>query len=39
MDSIRKGAQFLTTNSDIAFMMAEAGRVTGELRKAMSAAL
>jgi 2-keto-3-deoxy-L-rhamnonate aldolase RhmA len=35
MDSIRKGAQFLTTNSDIAFMMAEAGRVTGELRKAM----
>src|SRR5918996_3595960 len=36
MDSIRKGAQFLTTNSDIAFMMAEAGRVTGELRKAMS---
>ena len=39
MDSIRKGAQFLTTNSDIAFMMAEAGRVTGELRKAMSTAL
>ena len=35
MDSIRKGAQFLTTNSDIAFMMAEANRVTGELRKAM----
>jgi hypothetical protein len=26
MDSIRKGAQFLTTNSDIAFMMAEAAR-------------
>src|SRR4051812_22612327 len=36
MDSIRKGAQFLTTNSDIAFMMAEASRVTGELRKAMT---
>jgi 2-keto-3-deoxy-L-rhamnonate aldolase RhmA len=36
MDSIRKGAQFLTTNSDIAFMMAEATRVTGDLRKAMS---
>lgn len=35
MDSIRKGAQFLTTNSDIAFMMAEATRVTGELRKAI----
>jgi 2-keto-3-deoxy-L-rhamnonate aldolase RhmA len=36
MDSIRKGAQFLTTNSDIAFLMAEANRVTGELRKALS---
>lgn len=36
MDSIRKGAQFLTTNSDIAFMMVEATRVTGDLRKAMS---
>jgi staphyloferrin B biosynthesis citrate synthase len=36
MDSIRKGAQFLTTNSDIAFMTAEATRVTGELRKAMA---
>ena len=35
MDSIRKGAQFLTTNSDIAFLMAEASRVTGELRTAM----
>jgi len=29
---IRKGARFLTTNSDIAFMTAEASRVTGELR-------
>ena len=38
MNSIRKGAQFLTTNSDIAFMMAEANRVTGELRKAMKEA-
>ena len=37
MDSIAKGAQFLTTNSDIAFMMAEANRVTGELRKALAA--
>ncbi|HEV7803897.1 MAG TPA: aldolase/citrate lyase family protein [Burkholderiales bacterium] len=36
MDSIRKGAQFLTTNSDIAFMMAEATRVTGDLRKAIA---
>lgn len=32
---IRKGARFLTTNSDIAFLMAEASRVTGELRKAL----
>lgn len=36
MDSIRNGAQFLTTNSDIAFLMAEANRVTGELRKALA---
>jgi staphyloferrin B biosynthesis citrate synthase len=35
MESIRKGAQFLTTNSDIAFLTAEATRVTSELRKAM----
>jgi 2-keto-3-deoxy-L-rhamnonate aldolase RhmA len=35
MDSIRKGAQFLTTNSDIAFLMAEATRVTSNLRSAM----
>ena len=34
---IRKGARFLTTNSDIAFMPAEASRVTGELRKALGA--
>jgi 2-keto-3-deoxy-L-rhamnonate aldolase RhmA len=34
-DFIRKGVQFLTTNSDIAFLMAEASRVTGELRKAL----
>ena len=37
MDFIRKGARFLTTNSDIAFMTAEASRVTGELRKALGA--
>jgi 2-keto-3-deoxy-L-rhamnonate aldolase RhmA len=35
MQFIRKGARFLTTNSDIAFMTAEASRVTGELRKAL----
>jgi 2-keto-3-deoxy-L-rhamnonate aldolase RhmA len=35
MEFIRKGARFLTTNSDIAFMTAEASRVTGELRKAL----
>jgi len=32
---IRKGARFLTTNSDISFLMTEASRVTGELRKAL----
>jgi 2-keto-3-deoxy-L-rhamnonate aldolase RhmA len=37
-ECIRKGARFLATNSDIAFMMAEASRVTGELRKALDAA-
>lgn len=36
MDFIRKGARFLTTNSDIAFMLAEGSRVTGELRKALA---
>jgi len=35
MEYIRKGARFLTTNSEIAFIMAEATRVTGELRKAL----
>ena len=34
---IRNGVRFLTTNSDIAFMIAEASRVTGELRKALGA--
>jgi 2-keto-3-deoxy-L-rhamnonate aldolase RhmA len=32
---IRKGARFITTNSEIAFILAEASRVTGELRKAI----
>ncbi len=36
MEVVRKGAQFLTTNSDIAFLMTEATRVTGELRKALA---
>lgn len=35
VEFIRKGARFLTTNSDIAFMLAEGSRVTGELRKAL----
>jgi hypothetical protein len=35
MEYIRKGARFLTTNSEIAFIMAEATRVTTELRKAL----
>ena len=37
VEFIRKGARFLTTNSDMAFMTAEASRVTGELRKALGA--
>lgn len=32
---IRKGARFITTNSEIAFIMAEASRVTAELRRAL----
>lgn len=35
MEYIRSGARFITTNSEIAFILAEAGRVTGELRKAL----
>ncbi len=35
VEFIRKGARFLTTNSDIAFILAEGSRVTGELRKAL----
>ncbi len=36
VDFIRKGARFLTTNSDIAFVLAEGSRVTGELKKALA---
>ena len=36
VEFIRKGARFLTTNSDIAFILAEGTRVTGELRKALA---
>ena len=36
VDFIRKGAGFLTTNSDVAFVLAEGARVTGELRKALT---
>ncbi|RPI44312.1 MAG: aldolase [Betaproteobacteria bacterium] len=36
VEFIRKGARFLTTNSDIAFILAEGARVTGELRKALA---
>ncbi|MBX3665505.1 MAG: aldolase [Burkholderiales bacterium] len=35
MEYIRRGARFITTNSEIAFIMAEASRVTGELRQAL----
>ena len=38
MDYIRRGARFITTNSEIAFLMAEATRVTTELRKAQQVA-
>lgn len=33
---IRQGARFITTNSEIAFILAEGARVTGELRKALA---
>jgi len=32
---IRQGARFMTTQTDIGFLMAEASRVAGELRRAM----
>jgi len=38
MEYIRRGARFITTNSEIAFIMAEATRVTGELRRALQTA-
>ena len=36
VDFIRKGCRFITTNSEIAFILAEGSRVTGELRKALA---
>jgi len=36
VEFIRKGMRFVTTNSEIAFMVAEGGRVTSELRKALA---
>ena len=35
VDFIRKGMRFITTNSEIAFILAEGSRVTGELRTAL----
>ena len=35
VEFIRKGMHFITTNSEVAFMIAEGSRVTGELRKAL----
>jgi 2-keto-3-deoxy-L-rhamnonate aldolase RhmA len=32
---IRKGARFMTTQTDVGFLIAEASRVTGELRRAL----
>jgi staphyloferrin B biosynthesis citrate synthase len=37
IEYIKKGARFLTTNSEIAFILAEATRVTTELRRALAA--
>jgi 2-keto-3-deoxy-L-rhamnonate aldolase RhmA len=37
VELIRKGMRFITTNSEIAFILAEGSRVTGELRKALEA--
>ena len=36
IEYIRKGARFLTTNSEIAFILAEGTRVTTELRRALT---
>lgn len=36
VEFIRKGMHFITTNSEVAFMLAEGSRVTGELRKALA---
>ena len=35
VEFIRKGMRFVTTNSEIAFILAEGSRVTGELRRAL----
>ena len=35
VEFIRKGMRFITTNSEIAFILAEGSRVTGELRTAL----
>jgi staphyloferrin B biosynthesis citrate synthase len=35
VELIRKGMRFITTNSEIAFIVAEGSRVTGELRSAL----
>ena len=36
IEYIRKGVRFLTTNSEIAFILAEGTRVTTELRRALA---
>ena len=36
VECIRKGMRFVTTNSEIAFILAEGSRVTGELRTALA---
>lgn len=37
VEMIRKGMRFITTNSEIAFILSEGSRVIGELRKALGA--
>jgi 2-keto-3-deoxy-L-rhamnonate aldolase RhmA len=38
VEMIRKGMRFITTNSEIVFILTEGARVVGELRKALGVA-
>jgi 2-keto-3-deoxy-L-rhamnonate aldolase RhmA len=39
VEFVRKGVKFMTTQTDIGFLMAEASRRTGELRQALMGVL